>query len=49
MRAQVLELLKELKVKFGTSILIMTHDLGIVVETCQKVAIMYAENIGGAS
>jgi len=37
--------MKELKVKFDTSMLMITHDLGIVAETCQKVAIMYAGNI----
>ncbi|MDN5336294.1 MAG: peptide/nickel transport system ATP-binding protein [Synergistales bacterium] len=44
-QAQVLELMKELKVKFDTSMLMITHDLGIVAETCQKVAIIYAGNI----
>lgn len=42
---QVLELMNELKKKLGTSILLITHDLGIVAETCQKVAIMYAGEI----
>jgi len=41
-QAQVLELMKELKVKFNTSMLLITHDLGVVAETCDYVSIMYA-------
>lgn len=41
-QAQVLELMKELKDKFNTSMLLITHDLGVVAETCDYVAIMYA-------
>lgn len=41
-QAQVLELMKELKEKFNTSILLITHDLGVVAEICDYVAIMYA-------
>ena len=41
-QAQVLELMKELKEKFNTSMLLITHDLGVVAETCDYVAIMYA-------
>jgi peptide/nickel transport system ATP-binding protein len=41
-QAQVLELMKELKIKFNTSILLITHDLGVVAETCDYVSIMYA-------
>ena len=44
-QAQVLLLLDELKQKFGTSMIIITHDLGIVAETCDKVAVMYAGEI----
>ncbi len=44
-QAQVLELMKKLKVEFGTSMLMITHDLGIVAEICDKVAIMYAGNV----
>ena len=44
-QAQVLELMKELKVKFNTSMILITHDLGIVAEICDKVAIMYAGNV----
>jgi len=41
-QAQVLKLLNELKAKVGSSILIITHDLGIVAETCNRVTVMYA-------
>ena len=41
-QAQVLEMINELKTQFGTSVLLITHDLGIVAETCDDVAIMYA-------
>ncbi len=44
-QAQVLEMMNELKVKFGTSMILITHDLGVVAETCDKVAIMYAGEI----
>ena len=42
---QVMNLIKELKEKFGTSMILITHDLGIVAEICDKVAIMYAGQI----
>lgn len=44
-QAQVLELMKKLKHEFRTSMLMITHDLGIVAEVCDKVAIMYAGNV----
>jgi peptide/nickel transport system ATP-binding protein len=44
-QAQVLEMMRDLKEKFGTSILMITHDLGVVAQMCQKVAIMYAGEI----
>ena len=44
-QAQVLALMAELKDKFDTSMILITHDLGIVAETCDKVAIMYAGEI----
>ena len=43
--AQILELIKELISKFRASVLLITHDLGIVAETCDKVAVMYAGNV----
>ena len=44
-QAQVLNLMRELKDKLGTSMIMITHDLGVVAETCDKVAIMYAGEI----
>ena len=44
-QAQVLELMKELKEKFNMSMIMITHDLGIVAEICDNVAIMYAGNV----
>ncbi len=41
-QAQVLTLLNDLKSKIGTSIMIITHDLGVVAETCNWVSVMYA-------
>lgn len=42
---QVLELLGELKRQTGISLILITHDLGIVAEFCDKVAVLYAGNI----
>ncbi|SFN98524.1 ABC transporter ATP-binding protein [Proteiniclasticum ruminis] len=44
-QAQVLELMKKLKTELNTSMIMITHDLGIVAEVCDKVAIMYAGNV----
>lgn len=44
-QAQVLELMRDLKEQLGTSMIMITHDLGVVAETCDKVAIMYAGRI----
>lgn len=44
-QAQVLELMVDLKHKFGTSTILITHDLGVVAEMCDKVAIMYCGSI----
>ena len=44
-QAQVLDMMKELKEKSGTTMILITHDLGVVAETCNKVAIMYAGQI----
>lgn len=43
-QAQVLELMKKLKEQYKTSMIMITHDLGIVAEICDKVVIMYAGN-----
>jgi oligopeptide/dipeptide ABC transporter ATP-binding protein len=44
-QAQILELLRELQRQFGMSILLITHDLGVVAEMCDSVAVMYAGRI----
>ena len=44
-QAQILDLINELKEKLGTSIMMITHDLGIVAEVCDEVSIMYAGRI----
>ncbi len=44
-QAQVLEMMKDLRSRFNTSMIMITHDFGIVAETCDKVAIMYAGEV----
>lgn len=44
-QAQVLEMMSELKSNFDTSMILISHDLGVVAEICNRVAIMYAGNI----
>lgn len=44
-QAQVLQLMQEIKEKYGTSLLMITHDLGIVAKVCDEVAVMYAGRI----
>ena len=44
-QAQILELMKELKSKINMSIIFITHDLGVIADICDKVAVMYAGNI----
>jgi oligopeptide/dipeptide ABC transporter ATP-binding protein len=44
-QGEILELLKELREKVGSSLLLISHDLGVVGELADKVAIMYAGNI----
>ncbi len=41
-QAQILELMKDLQDRTGTAILLITHDLGVVAETCDEVVVMYA-------
>jgi peptide/nickel transport system ATP-binding protein len=42
---QILHLIRELKNKTGSAILYVTHDLGVVAEICERVAVMYAGNV----
>ena len=44
-QAQVLSMMRELRDRLGTSMLLITHDLGIVAQTCDDVAVMYAGEI----
>ncbi len=44
-QAQVLEVMKDLKMKYGMTMLLITHDLGIVAEFCDDVAVMYAGRV----
>ena len=44
-QAQVLEMMKQLKTNLGTAMILITHDFGVVAETCDKVAVMYAGEI----
>ena len=44
-QAQILELLSRLKQEVISSILLITHDLGVVAETCDRVGVMYAGNL----
>jgi peptide/nickel transport system ATP-binding protein len=44
-QAQVLNLIQELKEKYGTSMILITHDLGVVAQTSDYVAVVYAGNI----
>ena len=44
-QAQILELIKGLQREIGMSVLLITHDLGIVAETCERVLVMYAGRI----
>jgi peptide/nickel transport system ATP-binding protein len=41
-QAQILELIQELKDKLGTAVILITHDLGVVAETAQRVVVLYA-------
>lgn len=44
-QAQILELMKDLQKKMGTSIIMITHDLGVVAEMCDRVIVMYAGKV----
>ncbi|MEK9278822.1 MULTISPECIES: ABC transporter ATP-binding protein [unclassified Bradyrhizobium] len=45
LQAQILELMRELKAASGAAIILITHDLGVVAEVCDEVAVMYAGEI----
>ena len=44
-QAQILELMRDLQQKMGTSILLITHDLGVVAETASRVIVMYGGEV----
>src|SRR5262249_12376803 len=44
-QAQILELMRELKAGSGATIILITHDLGVVAEVCDEVAVMYAGEV----
>ena len=44
-QAQILELMQELRQKMGMSIIMITHDLGVVASMCERIAVMYAGHI----
>jgi len=44
-QAQIMELMRELSDRTGTSLLFITHDLGVVAETCQRMVTMYAGQV----
>src|SRR5258705_9561250 len=44
-QAQILELLNELKAKLGMAIMLITHDMGVIAETAQRVIVMYGAQV----
>jgi oligopeptide transport system ATP-binding protein len=44
-QAQILEIIKDLSVKLGTAVILITHDLGVVAGMCDKICVMYAGKI----
>lgn len=44
-QSQILDLMQDLQDRTGTSIMLITHDLGVVAETCQQVVVMYAGSV----
>jgi oligopeptide/dipeptide ABC transporter ATP-binding protein len=44
-QAQILDLIRELREETGTAVILITHDLGVVAEMCDRVAVMYAGEI----
>ncbi|MGD8394514.1 MAG: ABC transporter ATP-binding protein [Candidatus Eiseniibacteriota bacterium] len=44
-QAQILHLIKRLQEQFGTAIMLITHDMGVIAETCDEVVVMYAGRV----
>ena len=44
-QAQILDLIKELQRESGTSVIFITHDLGVIAEVCDSVSVMYAGRV----
>jgi oligopeptide/dipeptide ABC transporter ATP-binding protein len=44
-QAQILELLERLRAELGLAVLLITHDLGVIAQTCDRVAVMYAGQV----
>jgi oligopeptide/dipeptide ABC transporter ATP-binding protein len=44
-QSQILDLLQSMKEKLGSSVLLITHDLGVIAETCDEVCVMYAGRV----
>jgi peptide/nickel transport system ATP-binding protein len=44
-QAQILELIKDLQAEMGMSVILITHDLGVIAETCDQVVVMYAGKV----
>jgi peptide/nickel transport system ATP-binding protein len=44
-QAQILDLLNELKAKLGMAVMLITHDMGVIAETAQRVMVMYAGKV----
>jgi oligopeptide/dipeptide ABC transporter ATP-binding protein len=44
-QAQILELIKKLQKEFGMAMIMITHDLGVIAEVCDRVAVMYAAKV----
>lgn len=44
-QAQILELIKDLQAEMGMAVVMITHDLGVIAETCSKVVVMYAGRV----
>ena len=45
MQAQILELLERLREELGLALILISHDLGVLAETCDRIAVMYAGRI----